>query len=723
MSLRIESMPFYYDQEKAGQLSYRDYQHKIAMTQDITDSIESNTERSITANAFFIESINSRIVDSQIASTNAMYNNTQEMIGAFNSGLTGISDQLQSGFSSVSNQLQSGFSYMSRQIGEMNANMNMAFAALNSTVQESAKAIYDLLEKLNDMVNNPSQTNVLDLFRRASLNYEKGYYEEARDELLDAIAINKTYYRSWFLLGKTYLHGASEFSVVIDLDKAVEALNNAAKYIKADAKTHEEVKKEAAEIYFYLGLSQQFKAMDMFHIKNEFEYNNYLEQAIESYRQSQNYSSKMLESIYNCARCKIFLGNTQGALKDLETIVLQDRNYCIKVYIDNDFSSIYEQFTDLIKKMKKVAFVSAKNDYETIKTLLLELASLGETTNITIPLTFTEELPYFDLRVYADNFKNNISFLEDNIPKIKEIKSRKRTAKYQVCISVSEENTFGLKTNGTIVVAGGYIGSFGEKKISALSGIIAIVTRNDETYCLKADGTVVKIGKYGIEEDYKLKNFHNIVAIAAGWDHVIGLKADGTVIAGGINSSGACDVNNWHDIVAVAAGTEHTVGLKTDGTVIATENNSGECNVGDWQDIIAVTAGHHSTFGLKADGTVVVVGSKMQDWNRGVYRGALELYDREECKVDNWRDIIALATSGSHTVGLKSDGTVVATGKNDYGQCNVSSWRDIIAVAAGGTFYPRTIGLKADGTVVVVGRDDNRGVCNIGDWQDIGIIS
>ena len=35
------------------------------------------------------------------------------------------------------------------------------------------------------------------------------------------------------------------------------------------------------------------------------------------------------------------------------------------------------------------------------------------------------------------------------------------------------------------------------------------------------------------------------------------------------------------------------------------------------------------------------------------------------------------------TVGLKTDGTVVAVGQNEYGQCDVSEWTDIVAVAAG----------------------------------------
>ena len=34
-------------------------------------------------------------------------------------------------------------------------------------------------------------------------------------------------------------------------------------------------------------------------------------------------------------------------------------------------------------------------------------------------------------------------------------------------------------------------------------------------------------------------------------------------------------------------------------------------------------------------------------------------------------------------MGLRSDGTVVATGLNNFGECDVDSWTDIVAVAAG----------------------------------------
>ena len=112
-----------------------------------------------------------------------------------------------------------------------------------------------------------------------------------------------------------------------------------------------------------------------------------------------------------------------------------------------------------------------------------------------------------------------------------------------------------------------------------------------------------------------------------------------------------------------------------------------------------VTGGGHHTVGLKSDGTVVAVG-----------------YDAHgQCKVSGWMDIIQIDGGYEHTVGLKSDGTVVAVGDNAYGQCNVGNWTDIIQVVAG---RQHTVGLKSDGTVVAVGYDAH-GQCKVSGWMDI----
>jgi hypothetical protein len=112
-----------------------------------------------------------------------------------------------------------------------------------------------------------------------------------------------------------------------------------------------------------------------------------------------------------------------------------------------------------------------------------------------------------------------------------------------------------------------------------------------------------------------------------------------------------------------------------------------------------VAAGGLHTVGLESDGTVVAVGYNA-DGN---------------CNVGGWTDITQVAAGSYHTVGLKSDGTVVAVGVNYEGQCDVGNWTDITQVAAG---YYHTVGLKDDGTVVAVGQN-NYGQCDVGNWTGI----
>ena len=109
-----------------------------------------------------------------------------------------------------------------------------------------------------------------------------------------------------------------------------------------------------------------------------------------------------------------------------------------------------------------------------------------------------------------------------------------------------------------------------------------------------------------------------------------------------------------------------------------------------------------STVGLRSDGTVVATGKV--------------LYHKLP-----WDDVVAVATvwgpdiQVSHVTGLKKDGTVVAVGYSRYGQCNTSSWQNIVAIAVG---EKHTVGLKSDGTVVAVG-NNSADQCNVSDWRDI----
>ena len=112
-----------------------------------------------------------------------------------------------------------------------------------------------------------------------------------------------------------------------------------------------------------------------------------------------------------------------------------------------------------------------------------------------------------------------------------------------------------------------------------------------------------------------------------------------------------------------------------------------------------LAAGFDHTVAIRSDGTVVATG----------------LNDEGQCNVGNWNDIVAVAVKGNFTVGLRNDGTVVATGFNGSGQCAVDSWTGIVAVAAG---VNHTVGLHSDGTVVATGSNAD-GECEIDGWTDI----
>ena len=116
----------------------------------------------------------------------------------------------------------------------------------------------------------------------------------------------------------------------------------------------------------------------------------------------------------------------------------------------------------------------------------------------------------------------------------------------------------------------------------------------------------------------------------------------------------------------------------------------------------SLSAKNH-TVALKADGTVMATGYNAYG----------------ECDVSDWKDVVDVSAGYNYTISLKANGTVVATGYNEYGQCDVLDWVDIVSVSAG---HNHTIGLKADGTVVATGNNASR-QCNVSNWKDIVAVS
>lgn len=153
----------------------------------------------------------------------------------------------------------------------------------------------------------------------------------------------------------------------------------------------------------------------------------------------------------------------------------------------------------------------------------------------------------------------------------------------------------------------------------------------------------------------------------------------------------------------IEAGGSNCLGVNINGTVKSIDDQDV---YNKWNSIVAVSVELNHTVGLRSNGTVVAWGVN--------YFGM--------CNVSGWKNIIAVSAGRHHTVGLKADGTVVATqydGDHYRGQCDVSGWTDIVAVSAGSD---HTVGLKSDGTVVAVGNKQH-GKCDVSGWTNIVAIS
>ena len=230
--------------------------------------------------------------------------------------------------------------------------------------------------------------------------------------------------------------------------------------------------------------------------------------------------------------------------------------------------------------------------------------------------------------------------------------------------------------------------------------------------------------------------------ISAGDKHLVILKPDGTVTAGGNNERGQCNTSEWRNIVAISADTRHTVGLKANGTVVATVTKpSGTMSflytmrghisaAYDWNDIIAISSGLDTAFGLTKNGIVLKAGWEAYHLTSSANRGDIVAISNNDARIgltaegkvvilsyvnnvtslsiDSWYDIVAVASGSNHVVGLKADGTVVASSgpdmsawitgqKKTYNPCDTTNWKNIIAITAGGE---HTVGITADCTVV-----------------------
>ncbi len=200
-------------------------------------------------------------------------------------------------------------------------------------------------------------------------------------------------------------------------------------------------------------------------------------------------------------------------------------------------------------------------------------------------------------------------------------------------------------------------------QVSGLSGVIQVAAGAEFSLFLKADGTVWTCGHNGYGQfgngtntsskvPVLVGSLSGIIQISAGEWHSLFLKNNGTVYSSGRNQYGqlgngttidmniASIITTLSGITQVEAGGLHSVFLKNDGSAWSCGLNSGGNNDGQLGDGTSVD--RHTP--------VQVISS----WGSG--------------------SIVRVEATREHSLFLKSDGALWATGRNNYGQLGNGSF-------------------------------------------------
>jgi len=245
----------------------------------------------------------------------------------------------------------------------------------------------------------------------------------------------------------------------------------------------------------------------------------------------------------------------------------------------------------------------------------------------------------------------------------------------------------------------------------------------------------------------------NVVAVSCGGQHTLFVKSDGSLWGMGDNTEGQLGTGNYtsstnmpveilaSNVVSVSAGNVTSLFLKSDGSLWSMGyNGGGQLGIGSTilktntpQEVqsgatfaFSCGEGSHCLFVvLPGIGRMSAMGSDFFG-QLGDGKSGTNSYSSEFIVPT---DVSAVAAGGDHSAFIKTDGSLWAMGRNEWGQLGnctgIGTNRPVqvlssgvVAVSAGGNF---NLFIKSDGTLWGMGADDI-GQLGIGRTGDLSCV-